>query len=48
MTMVSFLLVAAKSGQSVIRILSDETDVFILLAYLVNRTDLQCKIQMQH
>ena len=31
--MVSFLLKPAKSGQSVICILSDDTYVFVLLAY---------------
>ena len=43
----SFLLEAAKSGQKVICILSDDTDVFVLLAYWVNWTDLQCKVQME-
>ena len=32
-TMVTFLLEAAKPSQSVTRILSDDTDVFVLLAY---------------
>ena len=43
----SFLLEAAKSGQNVICILSDDTDVFVLLAYWVNRADLQCKVQIE-
>ena len=43
----SFLLEAAKSGQNVICILRDDTDVFVLLAYWVNRTHLQCKVQME-
>ena len=34
-TMIAYLLQAAKSGQSVIRILTDETDVFVLLVYWV-------------
>ena len=38
------MLEAAKSGQNVICILSDDTDVFVLLAYWV---DLQCKVQME-
>ena len=46
-TMVSFVLEAAKSGQSVIQILSDDTDVFILLVYWVYRADLQCNVQME-
>ena len=43
----SFLLEAAKSGQNVICILRDDTDVCVLLAYLVNWAELQCKVQMQ-
>ena len=43
----SFLLEAAKSGQNVICILRDDTDVFVLLAYSVNRADVQCKVQME-
>ena len=43
----SFLLKAAKSGQNLICILSDDTHVFVLHAYWVNRADLQCKVQME-
>ena len=32
-TMISFVIEEAKSGQSVIHVLSDDTDVFILLVY---------------
>ena len=46
-TMVSFVLQAAQSGQNTIRVLSDDTDVFVLLVYWVNRADLQCKVQME-
>ena len=47
-TMVSFVLEAAKSGQSVICILSDDIDVFALLVfYHMNRADLQCKVHME-
>ena len=42
----SFFLEGAKSGHNVICILRDDTDVYVLLAYWVNRADLQCKIQM--
>ena len=28
-------------------ILSDDTDVFVLLLYWVNRADMQCKVQME-
>ena len=43
----SFLLKAAKSGQNVICILRDDTDVFALLAYWVNVADLHFKVQME-
>ena len=42
-----FLLEAAKSGQNVICIPSDDTDVYVLLAYWVNRAALQCMVQME-
>ena len=44
---VIIVLGAAKSGQSVISILSDGTDVLILLVYWVNLADMQCKVQME-
>ena len=44
----SFLLEAAKSGQNVIGILRDDTDVFVLLAYWVNWAGLHCKVQAEH
>ena len=43
----SFLLEAARSGQNVICILRDETYVFVLLAYWVNRADLQSMVQVE-
>ena len=43
----SFLLEAAKSGQNVIYILRDDTDVFVLLAYWANRAALQCKVKIE-
>ena len=44
-TMVSLLLEAARSDQSVTRIFNDK-DMVVLLAYWVNQADLQCKVQM--
>ena len=38
---------AVKFGQNVICILSDGTDVLILLVYWVNLVDMQCKVQME-
>ena len=46
-TMISYVLVAATSGKGVIRVLSDDTDVFVLLVYWVYWADLQCKVQME-
>ena len=46
-TMVSYVLEAANSGKDVICVLSDDTDVFILLVYWVHRAGLQCKVEME-
>ena len=46
-TMVSYVLEAANFGKDVIRVLSDDTDVLILLVYWVYREGLQCKVQME-
>ena len=46
-TMISYVLVAATSAKGVIRVLSDDTDVFVLLVYWVYQADLQCKVQME-
>lgn len=46
-TMVSFVLEAAKSGDPVVRVVSDDTDVFVLLVYWVKRAELRCKVQME-
>ena len=43
--MVFFVLDAAKSGQSVTCIRSDDTEVFVLV-YWVDLSNLQCKVQM--
>ena len=46
-TMISYVLQAANRGKSVIRVLSDDTDVFVLLVFWVHRASLQCKVQME-
>ena len=38
--MVSYVLKAAENGKRVIRVLSDDTDMFVLLVYWVYRADL--------
>ena len=47
MTMISFVLEAAKHGKDAICVLSDSKDVFVLLMYWVYRAELQCKIQIE-
>jgi len=46
-TMISYVLEAANSDKAVIRVLSDDTDVFVLLVYWVYRAQLECKVQME-
>lgn len=46
-TMISYLLMAAKSGTEVVRVLSDDTDVFVLLVYWVYRHQIQATVQME-
>ena len=46
-TMISYVLQAANHGKSVIRVLSYDTDVFVLLVYWEHRTSLKCKMQME-
>ena len=45
-TMVSYVLQAANNGNNVISVVSDDTDVFVLV-YWVHRAALQCKVQME-
>ena len=45
--MISCVLESANNGKGVIRVLSDDTDVIVLLVYLVHRADIQCKVQME-
>ena len=48
-TMIAYLLHAAEVGKAVIRILSDDTDVFVMLIYWVWKVQLhnRCSIQME-
>ena len=45
--MIAHLLQAAESGKSVIRILTDDTGVFVLLVYLVWKMQLYSAVQME-
>ena len=46
-TMIPYLLMATEYDTPVIRILSDDTDVFVLLLYWVYRQKFQATVQMQ-
>ena len=46
-TLVSYALDAAKKGSQNIRILCDDTDVFVLLVYWTWKANIQAKVQMQ-
>ncbi|KAH3748405.1 hypothetical protein DPMN_182850 [Dreissena polymorpha] len=46
-TIVSYMFACAKSNQGVVRVLSDDTDIFILLVYWVYRANVQCRVQMK-
>ena len=47
-TMIAYLLQAAESGKSLIRILTDDTNVFVLLVYWVWKMQLHSAVQMEH
>ena len=46
-TMIAYLLQAAESEKSVIRILTDDTDVFVLLVHWVWKMELHSAVQME-
>ena len=46
-TMIAYLLQAAESGKSVIRILTDDTDIFVLLICWVWKMQLHSAVQME-
>jgi len=43
--MIAYMLQAAEFGKDVIRILSDSTDVFVMLLYWVWKIQLHCNVQ---
>jgi len=45
--MIAYMLQAAECGKDVIRMLSDDTDVFVMLAYWVWKMQLHCSVQME-
>jgi len=46
--MISYVHEAANCAKKVICVLSDDTDMFVLLVYWVFRQQLACKVQMEH
>ena len=46
-TMISYVLDANDKGASVIRVVSDDTDVFVLLVYWVYKRQIQSAVQME-
>ena len=46
-TMIAYLLQGAESGTSVIRILTDDTDIFVLVLYWVWKMHLHSTVQME-
>ncbi len=47
MTIVSNVLDATRHGKSIVQIVSDDTDVFLLLVYWVYKASIQSKIRME-
>ena len=46
-TMIAYVLAAANCGKNVICVLSDDTDVVVLLVYWAHKAAIQCKVQME-
>ena len=47
-TIISYILkAAANHGMSIICVLSDSTEVFVLLVHWVYQAELQCKVKME-
>ena len=45
-TIISYLFQAADAGRQVVRILSDDSDIFVLLVYWTWRYDLQVRVSV--
>ena len=46
-SLISYMLKAAAAGADIVRILSDDTDVFVLLVYWCKKADVSCDVQME-
>ena len=47
MSLISYMLDAASRGAKTVRILSDDTDVFVLMVYWCWRMEITCQLQME-
>ena len=45
-TIISFLLKAVKNGKNIVRVISDDTDVFVLLIYWLWRLQMAARVQL--
>ena len=43
-SLISYMLKAAAAGADIVRILSDDTDVFVLLVYWCKKADVSCAV----
>ena len=46
-SLISYMLHAASAGAEIVRILSDDTDVFVLLVYWCWKRRVSCRVQME-
>ena len=46
-SLISYMLKAAAAGADIVRILSDDTDVFVLLVYWCKKADVSCAVHME-
>ena len=46
-SLISYMLKAAAAGADIVRILSEDTDVFVLLVYWCKKADVSCAVQME-
>ena len=46
-TMISYVVQVTNQGKNMTHVLSDDSDVFVLLVYWVHRASLQCKVHLE-
>ena len=45
-TIISYLLEVVKNGKNIVRVISDDTDIFVLLIYWVWRLQMTARVQL--